>query len=70
MDGVLVAALDDRGRCTSLRQWWHESRRLQLTRFGGRRLSRDGHKPDHPDDVTITTIESRPSLRCAVWAAG
>lgn len=24
-DGVLVAALDDRGRCTSLRQWWHES---------------------------------------------
>ena len=28
MDGVLVAALDDRGRCTSLRQWWHESRRL------------------------------------------
>ena len=28
VDGVLVAALDDRGRCTSLRQWWHESRRL------------------------------------------
>ncbi len=28
LDGVLVAALDDRGRCTSLRQWWHESRRL------------------------------------------
>jgi hypothetical protein len=25
VDGVLVAALDDRGRCTSLRQWWHES---------------------------------------------
>ena len=25
LDGVLVAALDDRGRCTSLRQWWHES---------------------------------------------
>ena len=24
-DGVLVAALDDRGRCTSLRQWWHET---------------------------------------------
>ena len=23
-DGVLVAALDTRGRCTSLRQWWHE----------------------------------------------
>ncbi len=22
-DGVLVVALDDRGRCTSLRQWWH-----------------------------------------------
>jgi hypothetical protein len=28
VDGVLVAALDERGRCTSLRQWWHESRRL------------------------------------------
>jgi hypothetical protein len=28
IDGVLVAALDERGRCTSLRQWWHESRRL------------------------------------------
>jgi hypothetical protein len=28
IDGVLVAALDDRGRCTSLRQWYHESRRL------------------------------------------
>jgi hypothetical protein len=25
VDGVLVAALDDRGRCTSLRQWWHET---------------------------------------------
>jgi SnoaL-like protein len=25
IDGVLVAALDDRGRCTSLRQWWHET---------------------------------------------
>ena len=25
IDGVLVAALDERGRCTSLRQWWHES---------------------------------------------
>ena len=25
LDGVLVAALDERGRCTSLRQWWHES---------------------------------------------
>jgi hypothetical protein len=25
LDGVLVAALDDRARCTSLRQWWHES---------------------------------------------
>jgi hypothetical protein len=24
-DGVLVAALDERGRCTSLRQWWHAS---------------------------------------------
>ena len=24
-DGVVVAALDERGRCTSLRQWWHES---------------------------------------------
>jgi hypothetical protein len=24
VDGVLVAALDTRGRCTSLRQWWHE----------------------------------------------
>jgi len=24
-DGVLVAALDERGRCTALRQWWHES---------------------------------------------
>ena len=28
VDGVLVVALDERGRCTSLRQWWHESRRL------------------------------------------
>jgi hypothetical protein len=28
IDGILVAALDERGRCTSLRQWWHESRRL------------------------------------------
>ncbi len=25
LDGVLVAALDERGRCTSLRQWWHEA---------------------------------------------
>ena len=25
LDGVLVAALDSRGRCTSLRQWWHVS---------------------------------------------
>lgn len=25
LDGVIVVALDDRGRCTSLRQWWHES---------------------------------------------
>jgi hypothetical protein len=25
LDGVLVAALDQRGRCTSLRQWWHET---------------------------------------------
>ena len=25
VDGVLVAAFDERGRCTSLRQWWHES---------------------------------------------
>ncbi|HLB44965.1 MAG TPA: nuclear transport factor 2 family protein [Candidatus Limnocylindrales bacterium] len=25
LDGVLVAALDARGRCTSLRQWWHVS---------------------------------------------
>jgi ketosteroid isomerase-like protein len=24
IDGVLVAAIDDRGRCDSLRQWWHE----------------------------------------------
>lgn len=24
-DGVLVAAIDERGRCTSLRQWWHET---------------------------------------------
>jgi len=24
-DGVLVAALDARGLCTSLRMWWHES---------------------------------------------
>lgn len=23
LDGVLVAALDARGRCESLRQWWH-----------------------------------------------
>ena len=26
LDGVMVVALDERGRCTSLRQWWHESR--------------------------------------------
>jgi len=25
MDGVLVAAFDERGHCTSLRQWWHAS---------------------------------------------
>lgn len=25
LDGVLIAALDERGRCTSLRQWWHET---------------------------------------------
>jgi hypothetical protein len=25
LDGVLVAALDERGRCTSMRQWWHQS---------------------------------------------
>jgi hypothetical protein len=25
LDGVLVAALDPRGRSTSLRQWWHAS---------------------------------------------
>jgi hypothetical protein len=24
-DGIMVCALDDRGRCTSLRQWWHET---------------------------------------------
>lgn len=24
-DGVLLAALDERGRCTSLRAWWHEA---------------------------------------------
>jgi len=24
-DGVLVAALDVRGRCTSLRLWWHDT---------------------------------------------
>jgi hypothetical protein len=24
-DGILICALDDRGRCTSLRQWWHET---------------------------------------------
>ena len=24
-DGIIVCALDDRGRCTSLRQWWHET---------------------------------------------
>jgi ketosteroid isomerase-like protein len=22
-DGILLAALDERGRCTSLRSWWH-----------------------------------------------
>ena len=25
LDGVLVAALDEHARCTSLRQWWHET---------------------------------------------
>jgi hypothetical protein len=25
LDGVMVVALDPRGRCESLRQWWHES---------------------------------------------
>lgn len=25
MDGVFVCALDGRGRCTSFRQWWHET---------------------------------------------
>ena len=24
-DGILICALDERGRCTSLRQWWHET---------------------------------------------
>lgn len=24
-DGVLLCALDARGRCTSLREWWHET---------------------------------------------
>jgi hypothetical protein len=24
-DGVLLTALDSRGRCTSLRAWWHQS---------------------------------------------
>jgi hypothetical protein len=23
IDGILLAALDNRGRCTSLREWWH-----------------------------------------------
>jgi hypothetical protein len=30
LDGVLVCALDGRGRCTSLRQWWHETTGLKL----------------------------------------
>lgn len=30
LDGVLMAALDERGRCTSLRQWWHESKSHEL----------------------------------------
>jgi hypothetical protein len=25
-DGILLAALDARGRCASLRMWWHEER--------------------------------------------
>jgi ketosteroid isomerase-like protein len=24
-DGILLAALDERGRCTSLRNWWHDA---------------------------------------------
>ncbi|CAN5730539.1 hypothetical protein BH24CHL6_BH24CHL6_04760 [soil metagenome] len=24
-DGVLLAALDERGQCTSMRAWWHET---------------------------------------------
>jgi hypothetical protein len=24
-DGIMLCALDERGRCTSLRQWWHET---------------------------------------------
>ncbi len=24
-DGILLAALDERGRCTSLRAWWHDA---------------------------------------------
>lgn len=24
-DGIMVCAIDGRGRCTSLRQWWHET---------------------------------------------
>ena len=24
LDGIMVVALDDRRRCASLRQWWHE----------------------------------------------
>ena len=31
LDGVLVAALDGRGRCESLRQWWHMTPSSRLT---------------------------------------
>ena len=29
-DGILLAALDPRGRCTSLHEWWHEARDTPL----------------------------------------
>lgn len=32
-DGVSVVAMDDRGRCTSLRQWWHEATDFSVDRL-------------------------------------
>ena len=29
LDGILVVALDDKGKCTRLREWWHKQQMLE-----------------------------------------